>query len=303
MQTIIFSLLSIYLFVLLGFIAKRSFKEHINEQTLTICAIYFLQPILVFWGILQRPVDWSLIFAPGVFLAITLSVTCMTFLLSRALLREAKDRSIFTIAGVVGNTGTLGITTGLVVLGPESVPYTSMMNLANAFLIFTVGAYVYSRGSFSIIDSIKNVCKLPVMWAAAVALIVNALHIPIPERIDNVLMMGAHASIVMQLLLFGVYFGSIHFRKISEAVVWAVVSIKHLVLPALGFIILIFMPLESLVERCIILELMVPIAINNINLSSLYNCKPRTVTEVTFVSSALFIVVLPVGVWLMEVLL
>ena len=60
MNSIILSILSIYLFILIGYMAKKIFHEKIDDKTITILNVYFLQVFLTFWGLLVRPVDMTL---------------------------------------------------------------------------------------------------------------------------------------------------------------------------------------------------------------------------------------------------
>ncbi len=46
----ILSILFVYLFILLGLIAKKIFKEQMDSKTLTIFSVYFLQPFVAMWG-------------------------------------------------------------------------------------------------------------------------------------------------------------------------------------------------------------------------------------------------------------
>ena len=74
MSSIIFSILGIYIFILIGFIAKMSFKESIDDKTITLINVYFLQIFLTFWGLLIRPVDITLLYAPSIYLAVVVIV-------------------------------------------------------------------------------------------------------------------------------------------------------------------------------------------------------------------------------------
>jgi len=42
--------------------AKKVFKDEIDEKTLILIFIYFLQPLLTFWGLTRAPIDFNLIF-------------------------------------------------------------------------------------------------------------------------------------------------------------------------------------------------------------------------------------------------
>ncbi|WP_228448586.1 hypothetical protein [Sulfurospirillum diekertiae] len=73
-MTIAISILSIYAFILLGFMAKRMLKEEMNEKGMILLSIYFLQPMLSFWGLSSRPIDFSLLQAPFWYLAYLFNV-------------------------------------------------------------------------------------------------------------------------------------------------------------------------------------------------------------------------------------
>ena len=60
----------IYLFVFIGFIAKKQFKDRVNEQSFVLVYIYFLMPIVMIWGILSKPLDVHLFLIPSYFLII-----------------------------------------------------------------------------------------------------------------------------------------------------------------------------------------------------------------------------------------
>jgi predicted permease len=47
--------------------------------------------------------------------------------------------------------------------------------------------------------------------------------------------------------------------------------------------------MAPMVKGILFLELLVPLAVANVNLASLYNCAPRTVTVQVFVTSTLFL--------------
>jgi len=212
---IFLSIGGIYLFILLGFFAKLTFKEQMHEKTLVLFSIYFLQPILVFWGLTSRKIDFSVVEAPLLFIAVTTTALLMSLFFSKLLFQDQKDRSIATIASIVGNTGNLGIPLGIALFGEESVIYTSIINMANVFLVNTVGVYFYSRGNFSIKESFFNIFKLPPIWFGFAALVLNYVGFTMPLDLQTPLKMGAYATMVIQLAIFGMYLYSVEIKKID----------------------------------------------------------------------------------------
>jgi len=288
MQTL-FSIFGIYLFIAVGFSAKWAFKEKIDDRTITLLSVYFLQIFLTFWGLLKRPIDTELLAAPSLYLGITLISLMLMIPLSRMLFSDPKERSIATVAALIGNTGNLGIPLGIALFGEESIPYTTLINLVNVFVVYTVGVFYYSRGEFSVRDSLLNIVKLPVLWAAMVAIALNLVHYHPSEAVDKTLMMGAYASMTMQLVLFGIYLYGIKLGEINLPLSIWVNGTKFFLIPIITFIILGMVEMEPMVKGILFLELIVPLAVANVNLASLYHCAPRTVTVQVFITSVLFL--------------
>lgn len=296
MSSIIYSILGIYIFIVMGYVAKMSFKDAIDDKTITLINVYFLQVFLTFWGLLVRPVDITLLYAPSIYLVIVAIVLLVSALLAKKNFKDNKEYSIASVAAIIGNTGNLGIPLGIAIFGEESIPYTTVVNLVNVFVVFTVGVYFYSRGSFDVATSLKNIVKLPILWAAGVAITLSAYGYKPSEVVMNTLMMGAYASMTMQLFLFGLYLYGTQIKEISRNLVIWVMSFKFLILPALTFAVLYFIELDSMIKGVIFIELMMPLAIANVNFASLYDCKPRVVTALVFISSFIFLGAIFAGV-------
>lgn len=289
MSLIVISVLSIYFFILIGFSVKKAVGDAINERSMTLVSIYCLQPFLAFWGLTKEPIDANLIMAPAIYALVSLLILAMMFPVAYSLFKDTKDRSIALAAPVIGNTGNLGIPLGIVVLGEASATYTNAINLVNVFMVYTIGVFLYSRGEFSIRESLFNILKMPVLWVAMIAIIVNLNGVTFIEPIERMLQMGAYASIVIQLLLFGFYMASIRPSQINQKLTLFVTLTKFALLPLAGLIILSLVDLPPIIRGSIFLELIVPVAVMNAALSTLYNCKPEQVTLQVLITSILFI--------------
>ena len=296
MSSIIFSILSIYVFIVMGYLAKMSFKEQIDDKTITLINVYFLQVFLTFWGLLIRPVDISLLYAPSIYLFIVTLLVIVSALVAKLLFENKKEYSIATVAAIIGNTGNLGIPINIAIFGEESIPYTTIVNLVNVFVVYTIGVYYYSRGTFDTKTSLMNIIKLPILWAAILAILLSVYKVEIHSSIMNMLMMGAYASMTMQLFLFGIYLYGTKIKEISKKLLLWVLAFKFVLLPLITFVVLVNIELEPMVKGIVFIELMMPLAVANVNLASLYECKPRVVTALVFISSFLFLGIIFIGV-------
>lgn len=289
MSSIIFSISSLYIFIVIGYLAKMSFKEQIDDKTITLINVYFLQVFLTFWGLLIRPIDITLLYAPSIYLLIVAVLVIISALVAKLLFENKKEYSIATVAAIIGNTGNLGIPINIAIFGEESIPYTTVVNLVNVFVVYTIGVYYYSRGTFDTKTSLINIVKLPILWAAIVAILLSIYGYRPSGVILNTLMMGAYASMTMQLFLFGIYLYGTKIKEISKRLVIWVLAFKFILLPGVAFIVLINIELESMIKGIIFIELMMPLAVANVNLASLYDCSPKVVTALVFFSSILFL--------------
>ncbi|MEA2017171.1 MAG: AEC family transporter [Campylobacterota bacterium] len=280
---------SIYLFIFIGFMAKKVFKDEIDEKTLILISIYFLQPMLTFWGLTRSPIDYNLIFTPFLYFIIVTIVLMILVVVSNYIFDDEKDKSIFIAASLIGNTGNLGIPLGIALFGESSVPYTSIINIANVFFIYTVGIYFYAKSSFSFKDSLISMVKIPIIWFAIFALLFNYMQFSIHPQLELVLQMGAYATIVLQLVIFGVYLAKIQIKSHNYKLSINVSFVKLIFLPFVGMIVIQFSGLSNEIATILMISLLTPLAVNNVNIAALYNCKPYDVTAVVFVSTALFL--------------
>lgn len=189
----------------------------------------------------------------------------------------------------MGNTGNLGIPLGIALFGIESVPYTSIINIANIVFIYIFSVYFFAREQFSLKEAIFSILKIPGIWFAFLALFINYQGISINKHIYTALEMGAYTSMVIQLIIFGMYLYSVKIKAIPWHLTLHINLVKHIFLPLIGILIVVtFTNFNSFVASILIMELMVPLAVNNVNLAALYNCKPFDVAATILISTALF---------------
>jgi len=289
MITTLLSIIFVYVFIVLGYMAKRIFKEDMSTKTLTLMSVYFLQPFVTIWGFSTAKLHAEHIYVPLLYLAIILALLIPTILLGKLIFSDPKERAIFSIAGFVGNTGNIGIPLGIALFGEQSVIYTTLINIANVFVVYIIGVYIYSRGSFSIKDSLFNIVKIPIIPASVIAILINIYDVPLSTQIQEFFKMGAYAGIVLQLFLLGTFLQGVRIKELHPKLFIGTISQKFIIIPVATAFILSLTNLSLFVQGIIFMEMMVPLAVANINLASLYDCKPKDVTSLILLSTLIFI--------------
>lgn len=289
-MNIALSILAIYVFILLGFIAKKIFKDELSERGMVILSVYFLHPIFSFWGLSTKPMSLELLQVPLYYVLFSLLTIAVSFVFARLFFEDVKERSIMTISAAINNTGNLGIPLGIAIFGEVSIIYTSMMSVANTLMTYTLGVFFYSAGTSSMKQAFLNIFKLPVIWAAMLAFVLNFSGIVIHPTLFKSLEMGAYCTVVLQLMIFGMYLYNMKLGELNLKLLLHVNLLKFVILPILTAWLLFFvLPLEPFVASVIFLELIVPLAVTNVNIAALYDCKPVDVASLILFTSLLFV--------------
>ncbi|MFW3354906.1 AEC family transporter [Aliarcobacter butzleri] len=289
----IFSVLPIYFFIFLGFIAKKRFTTQIDEKTLVLLSLYFFQPILILWGLTKSPINYEFIMSPLFYIIIVFTTLSFLIFFGKIIFNSRTDESIYLGTALIGNTGNLGIPLGIALFGVESVPYTSIINIANVFFMYTISVYFFAREQFSLKQAIISIFKIPAIWFALFAIFLNYYQVPISEHIATALNMGAYTSLTIQLFIFGVYLYNVQVKTIPWKLSLHISFAKHILLPVIGILIIVwFTDFNSFVASILIMELMMPLAVNNVNFAVLYNCKPFDVAATILISSIVFVFLL-----------
>jgi predicted permease len=282
------TVLGIYLFILIGFISKKSFSE-IEAKTLVILSTYFLQPFLTLWGIMLIPLNKELILAPVVYLVIVFIALIFTYLFSAKL--EKKEKIIASLTPLIGNTGNLGIPLSYALFGEVGASVATLINLANIFFIYSFGIFFFASGKYNFKEAFKKIIKIPVIWVGILALTLNYFHITFDKETMKILQMGAFASIVTQLLIFGIYIAEIKIREVSFKLSFITTFNKFVVFPLIAFIILKFFNFSPNIYKTILLEVLTPLAITNVNLAALFDLYPRKVAFLILLTTFIFLIV------------
>jgi predicted permease len=289
---ILLSISTIYFFILIGYFLKLSLKEKIDEKTLTYVSVYGTQPILVFWGLNLNKIDESLFYVPVYYWIIIFSVFILFLVFSKIFYKDEKNIAISSTMPLIGNTGNLGIPLGIAIFGEISVPYTSIINIANIFFIYTISVFMLARNSYSLKNAIFSIMKIPILWVAIFSIWFNLNGFEVSDEVMNGLKMGAYTSIVIQLMIFGIYLFNVKIKTIDYKLNIILNLKKLFILPLIGFFIISELDLLNFIGAVIFMELLMPLAVNNVNMASLYNNYPEKVTLAVFTSSFIFIFII-----------
>ncbi|NPA11356.1 MAG: transporter [Epsilonproteobacteria bacterium] len=281
------AVIGVYSFIVIGFLARKIFNE-IEGKGLVLLSTYFLQPFLTLWGIMLIPLNKDLIISPLAYLAAVFFSLIFTYALSKTL-KDKKETIISALTPVIGNTGNLGIPLSYSLFGDVGVSIATVVNLANVFFIYSFGIFFFAKGKYNFKNAIIKILKIPIMWFGILALTLNFGGVKFSDEVMRILQMGAFASIVMQLLIFGIYLAEAKIKEVGLKMSVVTMFNKFVVFPLAGFFVLKMFNLKPLYFKAVMLEILTPLAVTNVNLAALFDLYPQKVAFLVVVSSFLFL--------------
>ena len=224
------------------------------------------------------------------------------FLLPRYLTKKKDDEGAIGFALMFGNVGFMGYTVVASIFGHEAVFYAAVLNVVNTFAVFTVGTILIT-GKSDVEEKRfeKKVLYSTPMLAAYLTMAIVALEINnIPEAVSQPLTMLGNITVPAALLIIGSSMSNLSLRTmLGNTTVYATTLFRLAILPigihflmgALGF--------SPFVVNINTLVIAMPVATYGTILCLKYQKDTTMITEVTFITTLLSMISIPLLVMLL----
>jgi hypothetical protein len=224
------------------------------------------------------------------------------FLLPRYLTKKKDDEGAIGFALMFGNVGFMGYPVVASIFGHEAVFYAAVLNVVNTFAVFTVGTILIT-GKSDVEEKRfeKKVLYSTPMLAAYLTMAIVALEINnIPEAVSQPLTMLGNITVPAALLIIGSSMSNLSLRTmLGNTTVYATTLFRLAILPigihflmgALGF--------SPFVVNINTLIIAMPVATYGTILCLKYQKDTTMITEVTFITTLLSMISIPLLVMLL----
>ncbi len=208
-----------------------------------------------------------------------------------------KSAENFFLASVFGNTGYLGYPVLIRAFGEEALGYGVLYSVISVSVVNTLGIALLSR-NFK--DSVKNLLKLPFMYALVLALVLGYLGISwkgFPEPFYSSIDMLKRAGIPVITVFLGVSLSKIEWK--FENIKIILISSLHrlLIVPALALVLAFALDFKGLFGRVFIVESAVPVAMNSVVIASELKKDPELMSSIVATSTLLSAITLTVWIY------
>lgn len=225
------------------------------------------------------------------------------FVLPRYVSRRQEDFGPLGFAMIFGNVGFMGYPVVASIFGSEAVFYAAVLNVVNTFAVFTIGTILITgRG-----DDVggrrfqRKVLYSTPMLAAYFTMGIVALRIDnIPVVVSEPLSMLGAITVPAALLIIGSSMSHLSLRTMmGNATVYATALLRLVVLPVAVHFLMTALGFSPFVVNINTLVVAMPVATYGTILCLKYNKDTTLITEVTFITTLLSMVSIPLLVTLL----
>ena len=224
-------------------------------------------------------------------------LTIVAFLLPRYLTRKKDDEGAIGFALMFGNVGFMGYPVVASIFGHEAVFYAAVLNVVNTFVVFTIGTILIT-GKSEVEGSRfqKKVLYSTPMLAAYLTMLIVALRIDnIPGFISEPLTMIGNITVPAALLIIGSSMSQLPLRAFMGNVsVYATAIFRLAILPIAIYYLCILLGFSQFVVNINTVVIAMPVATYGTILCLKYEKDTTLMTEVTFITTLLSMLSIPV---------
>jgi len=236
-------------------------------------------------------------------LTITLTVLILWWLgegIARLLNLSQETRAAFLVSITSPNSANYGLPVILFALGEAGLARAALYVTVNSFLRSTFGVYLSARGSIaSPITALRRVFSVPVIYAAAVGLILNLTGVLLPDPMIKAAHILGQGLVPASLVVLGSQIVDTfrEHRKITQKPALAITVLTRLIAaPLIAVLVSSLIGLEGLSQKVVVLETATPVAVMSLVLATEFD------TDVPFAALSILVTTLvsfaTVAIWL-----
>lgn len=266
----------VFLIILISYIVAK--VKHINLDPLINVAIYLTTPSLVFSAIQKHDLVLSNFFKIAVSSIAVILVSGALALLIFKIFKIKKKELLLPMMFM--NSANIGYPVSMFAFGALGLSMAVKFDIFNALIIFSLGIYIAEKRA-----SIKEIFKLPLVYAAVLGIAFALLKINVPTMIMRPIELVGGAAIPLQLIILGMSMTKVDLKDLKLAFLGAGYRI------GIGFILGLIMVLilrpEELTKNVILLQSAMPAALFTVILAEKYKRDTGLIASTVLISTIL----------------
>src|SRR5215212_6276005 len=177
----------------------------IDPRSLGRVVFYVFSPVLLFDLLVNNQLKIKEAAIVVVFaVCFILFMGLITLLIGYFLKLERPALVAILITTMFANTGNYGLPLVSFAFGEQALSYAGIYFATTTLLFYTLGVFLASLGHMSFKQALLGLFRIPTMYAALLAVLINLWQIEIPVPVARAVELAANGTIPLMLILLGV---------------------------------------------------------------------------------------------------
>lgn len=261
-------------------------RLRLDKRTLSRVSINILVPALAFNSLVTSTVDISVAWRLVVAAVLFPFAEIILFLPLFKMLKWDQTRSCaMLLATIFTNAGNYGLPVMLFAFGQEGMDLGLVFMVSQTLMIYTLGVYIASSSQLEPPTAVRQVLRMPAVWASVAGVAVKTAGIPMPEVLMRSVGLLSQATVPVLLLLLGVQLTGSEKGQPSWKVSSIGVLLRLVVAPMMAMLLGKLVGLSGLPWKILVLQAAMSTPVNATALAQEFGTEPSTVSRVTAAST------------------
>lgn len=271
--------------ILIGYLIGKLTK--LNLSPLVDITLFIAVPALTFISLLGKDIilmDAAKMWAASLF--VMLGCGLAAWIVFTAL---RKKHSGLYVPIAVMNTINIPFPIIYLAYGAEGIAAATLFYIPNVILVYSLGVFIMAGKQWK--ENIKEILKLPVLYAAVLGLIFNLTRVEVPSLIVDSLDFISKMALPLVLIVLGHSLARARITSLPTTILASVLRMG--VGLALGFAIVTLLDITGIFRSVVILDSAMPAAAASAILAVKYRNEAEQVSSVVFLTTLVSLVTIP----------
>jgi predicted permease len=285
MTDIINIVLPTFIVIIIGYLLGRLTK--INMAPVVDIALYVGVPALAFTSLLKQEIillDAAKVWAASII--IMFGCGAVAWLVFKIL--RQKHSGLYVPISIM-NTMNIPFPVVYLAYGAEGLIAATLFYIPNALLISTLAVYIMAGGRWR--ENVKEVFKLPIIYAALLGLVLNLLQVDVPELVIRSLDLIALMALPLVLLVLGYNLSKVRMTSVPTTLLASILRVGVGLI--IGLLIVNLLDITGIYRSVVILVSAMPAAAMSSILATKYGNEADLVSSVVFLTTIASLVIIP----------
>jgi malate permease and related proteins len=294
-EVLTYNILPIFLVAGIGYLLRRQLM--VDKQTLSSIVFYALSPCLVFSSLVNSVLPLDEVGRLAGFTVVSIIIMGgVTLLFGRLFRLSRRDIVALMLVVMFVNGGNYGLTFSQLRYGDDGLARAIIYYLTSTVMVFTVGMFIASMGQMDARTALRNLLRLPPIYAVVLAFMVYGFQISLPSPILRAVEIAGSGAIPVMILLLGMQMADMPGWGGMRLVLPAV-GLRMVVGPLVGIGLALLLGLDGLSRSVAVVQAGMPTAVMTIVLATQFDLRPVEVTGVVVLSTIASVVSLPLVIY------